>query len=142
MDAASYFHRERVQPTLGLAHAAPAAGPLRLAGPRGARARPAPDAGEPLVEQRVVGDLFLADVAPHVLTRPAREREDLHDGVAVHLMVFEHVHRGSGFALVAPHRADPSIEAGESALQRLDLTDPAAAVGIGLVQRARIRRRV
>src|SRR6266576_1881242 len=135
MDAASYFHSERVQPTLGLAHATPPAGPLRLAGPRGARARPAPDAGEALVEERMVGDVFLADVAPHVIARPAREREDLHDGVAVHLMVFEHVHCGTRVALVGPHRADPSVEACQGTLQRLHLADPAATVGIGLIQR-------
>src|SRR6266576_219672 len=135
MDAASYFHGERVQPTLGLAHAAPTAGPLRLARSRGARARPASDAGEALVEERMVGDRFLADVAPHVVARPAREREDLHDGVAVHLMAFEHVHCGTRVALVAPHGADPGVESCQGTLQRLDLADPAATVGIGLIQR-------
>src|SRR6266576_6911192 len=81
MDAASYFHSERVQRPLGLAHAAPPAGALRLAGPRGARAGPAPDAGEALVEERVVGDRFLADVAPHVRseehTSELQSRRDL-----------------------------------------------------------------
>src|SRR6266704_4982117 len=116
MDTSSCLHRERVQAAFGLAHAAPAAGPLRLAGPRGAGAGPAPDAGESLVEERMVGDLVLADVAPHIVARPPRERKHLHHRVPVRAVVFEHLDRGARLALIAAHGADPGVEADERAL--------------------------
>src|SRR6266566_5479833 len=136
MDTSSCLHRERVQAAFRLSHAAPAACPLRLAGPRGAGAGPAADAGESLVEERMVGDLVLADVAPDVVARPPRERKHLHHRVPVGPVVFEHFDPRACLTLIATHRADPSVEADERALQGLDLPNPAAAVGIRLVEGA------
>src|SRR5882762_6535259 len=135
MSTASQLGGEGVEPAFGLAHAAPPARPLRLAGSRGARAWPAADARESLVEQWVVQDVVLADVAPHVVPGPGGEREHLDDRLAAGFMVFDHVHAGPAAPLIAAHGADPGVEPGQGPLQRLHLTNPAAAVGIGLVQR-------
>src|SRR5258708_20601353 len=45
----------------------------------GSRARPATDAGVALIEQRVVWDRVLSDVAPHIGPAPMGERKHLDD---------------------------------------------------------------
>src|SRR5437762_650412 len=132
---------ERVQPAFGLATAAPPSRPLGLAGRGGPGARPATDARVTLVEQRVVGNAVLADVAPHVGPAPPGEREDFDDGVAVHLVVLDQLGGPTGVGLVLPHRADPGVVCDDGTLERLDLSNKAAAVGIGLVQRAGVGER-
>src|SRR5690606_2048159 len=73
---------EVVDPALGLAGARPAAAALVVA--RGAGgARLAADAGVAGVEQGVVGDVVIEEVAPGVLARPRDQRRDLDDEAAV-----------------------------------------------------------
>src|SRR5205823_14694288 len=73
------LHGERVEPALGLSRAAPAPGALQRARGRGAGARPASDARVAPIEQRVIGNAVLSDVAPHVSPAPVREREHFQD---------------------------------------------------------------
>src|SRR6266705_7216197 len=98
----SSFHREGVEPALPFGRAAPAPGPLGLAGSRGAGARPAPDARVTLIEQRVVGGLVLPDVTPHVRPAPMGERKHLDEGAAGDLVVFDYLGRRSRVGLILP----------------------------------------
>src|SRR5205807_10643021 len=107
----------------------------------GPGARPAPDARVALVEQGMVRNAVFADVAPHVRPAPPGEREDFDHGAAVYLVVLDQLGGPTGVGLVLPHRAYPSVVCDHGALERLDLSDKAAAVGIGLVQRTRVRER-
>src|SRR3989440_932055 len=137
----SRFMGEGVESAFGLAAAAPPPRPLGLAGRGGPGARPATDARVALVEQRVVGNAVVADVAPHVGPAPPGEREDFDDGVAVHLVVLDQLGGPTGVRLVLPHRADPGVVCDDGALERFDLSDKAAAVRVGLVQRAGVGER-
>src|SRR5437763_16662500 len=125
---------EGVEPALGLARAAPAPGALGLARGRGAGARPAPDARVTPIEQRVVRDAVLADVAPHVSTAPVREREHFQDRPPGDLVVLEQLRRRPRGGLVLPHGADPGVEGCEGPLEGLDLANPAATVRVRPVE--------
>src|SRR5206468_1644542 len=90
------LHRESVEPALGFPRAAPAPGALRLARGGGPGARPAPDARVALIEERVVGNAVLSDVAPHVGPAPAREWEHFQDRPPGDLVVLEQLRRRAG----------------------------------------------
>src|ERR687888_559961 len=107
MRRSSMLGREGVEPALGLAHAAPAAGPFGFSRRGGTRARPATDAGVALIEQRVRGNAVLADVAAHILARPVSERKSLEQRAAAELVVLEHLGLDPGLGLVSPYRAQP-----------------------------------
>ena len=66
-----------VEPALGLVGAGPPAGAGVLAGLDRLGARPAADGRVALVEQRVVGDVVVGDVAADVDVGPRRQRVDL-----------------------------------------------------------------
>src|SRR5688572_72934 len=63
-------------PRLGL-FPPPATGALVFSGEDGSRAGCAPDTGELLVMQRIVGNLAGADVLPDLLLGPLQQRADL-----------------------------------------------------------------
>src|SRR4051794_22226039 len=112
-----------MQPALGLVLAGPAA----LAAAPGPGARRASDRVVAAVVQRVVGEVVLGDVAPHVLVRPVGERVHLVEPVGV-----VPVQRSSAYAgrrLLAADPRDPRLQADERALERVDLAVRAAAVG-------------
>jgi hypothetical protein len=72
-----------VDPALGLGLARPATVALVAVGAGAAGARLAADAGVALVEQAVVGELVVEEVAPGVAAGPAGQRRDLEDEAAV-----------------------------------------------------------
>lgn len=76
--------------------------------------------------QRVVDDLVRADVIPHILTRPARDRIELHQtklGIIFNLL---RVRPGRG--LISSYACDPSLVLRQNPGQRLYLADVAAFV--------------
>src|SRR5437588_6465557 len=135
------FHGERVEPAFGLAAAAPPPRALRFAGRGGPGARPATDARVALVEEGVVRDAVFADVAPHVGPAPSRQGKHLDDRPAADLVVLDQLGGPPGVGLVLPHRTDPGVESDDGALQRLDFSNEAAAVRVGLVEWTRIGER-
>ena len=101
--------RSGVQAALGLAGAGPAAFAPR-AGDGAVRAA---DRRVALVVERVVGQVVLGDVAPHVLVRPVRERVEL---PALVLGVPGELGRaGARRRLVAAQAGDPGVDVGERA---------------------------
>ena len=97
------------------------------AGPR-QRAVRAADRGVALVVQRVVREVVLGDVRPHVLLGPGGQRVGLPQPVAA--VPGELGRAGPVGRLVAADAGDPAVGALERALERLDLAQEAAAVGI------------
>src|SRR2546425_4353070 len=118
-----------------MACAALAARALGLDWRRGVSAWPASDPRVAVVQEGVIGNVVVPDVAPHVRPAPARKWEHLHDRASGQLVVLKQLRRRPGLGLVLPYGADPCVESREGALQRLDLANPAAAVGLGPVQR-------
>src|SRR6478736_5438670 len=82
----------------------------------------------------VVRQVVLVDVAPQVLLRPVRERVDLPD-VAL-LVALELGGLCPGGCLLAPDPGDPRLDAGQCALERIDLGLAAAAVDRPRLSRA------
>ena len=108
---------------------------------RPARPRPAvtgrvqgmqPDGRVAPVVQRVVRDLVDGDVRLDALGVPVDERVDLPDVVA--LAPLDLLGVLAGQALLAADPGDPGVVGLERALERLDLADVAAAVGVALPQ--------
>src|SRR5260370_3635195 len=128
---------ERVQPAFGLPGAAPPPRALGFPRYRGSRARPATDARVALIEQGVVWDSVLSDVAPHIGPVPMGEREHLDDRASRDLVEFDELRRDAGGGLILPHCADPGVESDDGPLERRDRAGEATAVGIGLVEPAR-----
>src|SRR5437588_5120544 len=121
-----------VDPALELVGAGPAACALLLARAHRPRARNAPDRRIAGVVQRVVGDLVHVDVGLDALCAPVDERLDLPDAVA--LAPLDAPCPLARRRLLAADAGDPSVVALEGALERLDLADVAAPVGLGLPQ--------
>src|SRR6266540_1402546 len=119
-----------VDAALELPRAGPASGALVLARSDGTRARDAADRRVSAVVQRVVGNLVDVDVGLDALRVPVDERLDLPDAVA--LRPFDLLRIGAGRALLAADAGDPRVVFGQRALERLDLADVAAAVGVAL----------
>jgi len=101
-----------------------------LAGADRAGAGLAADAEEAAVVQFVVGHLVVADIAPHLLGRPVRQRVELGQGAAFAgegSVVLDHRDFGTGIGtLVLALAGDPGVQPGEFAPQRADLADAAA----------------
>src|SRR5207247_9820800 len=135
------LHRESVEPALGFPRAAPAPGALRLARGGGPGAWPAPDARVTLIEERVVGNAVLSDVAPDVGPAPARAWEDFQDRPPGDLVVLEQFRRRAGGGLILAHGADPGVEGCEGPLERLDLANPAATIRVRPVEGTRVGER-
>src|ERR1051325_2551565 len=131
---------KRVQPAFRLPPAPPP-GALGLARRGGSGARPAPDARVALVEQGVVWHRVLADVAPHVVPAPVRQRKDFHDRPTADLVVLDQLRGPTGGGLVLTYGAAPGVERDDGALAPRDFPEEAAAVGVSLVQGTRIRER-
>src|SRR5215207_5020788 len=88
----------------------------------------AADGREALVVQRVVRNVVLGDVAPHVLLAPIGERGGLPLAVGRVPAELGGVRARGG--LVAPQPGDPGVHLVERPLERPDLAHPAAGVGI------------
>src|SRR5438132_1744960 len=119
-----------VDAALELVRARPASRALVLAAGDGPRARNAADRGIALVVQRVVWDLVDVDVRLHALRVPIDDR--LHLPHAVALGPLDLLRVGARHRLLATDARDPRVVGGERALERLDLADVAAAVGVCL----------
>src|SRR5919198_1443229 len=119
-----------VYPALELVGAGPAAGALLLARCDRTRARNAADRAVARVVQRVVRNLIDGDVGPDALLAPVGERVHLPDAVA--LRPLELRCGCSARRLVSADPGDPRVVRRERALERLDLADVAAAVGVAL----------
>ena len=92
----------------------------------GLGARRAPDRGVAAVVQRVVRQVVLGDVGPHVALGPVHQRADLPDlavGVPAALLGGR-----AGGRLLAAQAGDPRVEPVQGAVQRLDLAGAAAAL--------------
>ena len=93
-------------------------------------ARNTANAGIPLLVQRVVGEMVLTNVRPHVGAGPRRERIDFHQ--AESLIAFQHPRTEAIGRLIPPNRRDPRLETGQRRPQRKDLADFAAAVRVAV----------
>src|SRR6266545_2238096 len=124
-----------VDAALELVRAGPASRALVLAARDRARARNAADRRIALVVQRVVRNLVDVDVGLHALRVPVDDRLHLPDAVA--LRPFDLLRVGARHRLLAPNAGDPRVVGRERALERLDLADVAAAVGLGLPEPVR-----
>src|SRR5262249_34984185 len=116
----------------------PAAGPRVLPGAHRARAGPAADARIALRVERAHRHVVPAHVVPHRVARPGHERIDLDEPEAC--VALEDLGPRTIPRLVAADRGDPGLEARARGLQRLDLADRAAAVGIALPQAIAVER--
>src|SRR3954454_7564798 len=126
-----------VQPALRLVGIGPAALASRVRRQRAVRAA---DRRVAAVVQLVVRDLVTRDVLPHVALRPVGQRVRLPQPVAqVPVDLLGAPARGR---LLAPQARDPAVDVGQRALQRRDLADAAALVGLTRPQRLAVRRRL
>ena len=91
--------------------------------------------GKPRSCSSLYGMPLLVDVAPAVALAPVDERLHLDDAAAC----VEHELRGAGALrrLVAADAGQPAVGVADRPLERRDLAQPAAAVGLALPQRAR-----
>src|SRR3954454_7116242 len=103
----------------------PASGAQVLAGLRGPRARRAADRGVALVVERVVGQVVLAHVVPHLVLGPLGERVELHYRTVV-VVDLDLADVAACRPLVAAQPGDPRVEPRQVPLQRLDLAHLAA----------------
>lgn len=104
----------------------PTARPWVITRFHGPRARLTTDAGIALVEEFVVRHVVLMDIIAHLLLRPVDQRIDLHHAVLV--VPLDELHVLSRDALLVTQATDPGVQALESTLQRLELTDGAATM--------------
>src|SRR5215213_4738172 len=118
--------------TFDLVRAGPAAGALVLARDDRARARDAADRRVADVVQRVVRDLVHEHVRLDALRVPVHERLDLPDAVALRPLDAPRVLARQ--RLLAADPGDPGVIRRERPLERLDLAQMAAAVGVALPQ--------
>src|SRR5207244_2877852 len=123
--------RNLVQPALlagALLFPPPAAGALVLAGLHRARARIATDRRIAAIVQRVVGNIVLVQVVPHVFRAPVGERAELPQAVdGIERRFFQ---AGARVRLLAPEAGDPGALAREGALERFDLAHVAAGLAL------------
>jgi len=112
-----------VEPALGLGRLGPAA----LAAGSRLRARLTADRRVAAVVERVVGKVVVVHVAPHVALRPSGEGVVLGD--AAPLVVVDQGSVAAGARLLAADAGDPSVDAGQGALERGHLGVAAAVLG-------------
>src|ERR1035437_3040524 len=115
-----------------LSRARPAPCSLVLTWPHRARAGDATDRWVALVVQRVVRDLVDLEVGPDSLLAPVGEGMDAPETVA--LRPLDLLQPGPARRLVATNARDPGAVRRQRTLERLDLADLAATVGIALPQ--------
>ena len=124
---------ERVQATLGLLCAAPAARSLIVVAIRhGTGAGPAANTWVTLIVQPIVGDRFIGDAFPHILLDPTGQGADLHKiklAIPCHSGNF-----GPIGALVATNAAHPGMLAFNRLSQHRDFAIETALIWIGLVE--------
>src|SRR5262249_53351671 len=119
-----------VDAALDLVRAGPASRALVLADHDRPRARHAADRRIALVVQRVVGNLVHVDVRLYALRVPVDDGLHLPDPVARRPL---DLLRGcTRERLLAADTAHPGVERRECVLERLDLPDMTATVGLGL----------
>src|SRR5262245_15743852 len=121
-----------VDPALELAAAGPAAGPLVLARDNRSGAGNAADRRVAAIVQRVVRDLVDVDVGLHAFGVPIDDRLHLPDAVA--FGPFDLLRAGAAQRLLPADPGHPGVVGRERALERLDLSDLAAAVRVRLPQ--------
>ena len=121
-----------VQAALGLGQPGPAAGPRILT--RGDRpgAGRATDRRITLGEQQVDRDAVAARVVEHLVEAPGGDRVDLHHLVGVVPLDQRRVSAQRG--VLAAQAGDPRLIAGQFAVDRLDLAQPAALRRVAVVQ--------
>src|SRR5258705_672869 len=119
-----------VDAALELVRAGPASRSLVLAFDDGAGARDATDGRIACVVQRVVGNLVDVDVRLDALRVPVDDGLDLPD--AVPLRPFDPLCVGARQRLLAADAGDPRVVGSQRTLERLDLADVTAAIGVGL----------
>src|SRR5579871_1627244 len=122
-----------VKAALQLCEGGPASGALAFVVANDSGAGPAADARIALIVQRVVRDFVDGDIGPDIALGPVGERIDfdqvelgvpLHDGGP-----------GSVRGLVATDRADPGVVTAHGFFQRFDLTNAAALIRMGSMDR-------
>ena len=128
----------RVDPALGLVGAGPATAAGVIAGGDASRARPAPDAGVVVVDERVDEHAVVGDVGLDLLVAPARERGDL--DLALAGVPADHGRDDAVVGLRATEPGRPGVVPRQRVGQWLDLAQLAAQVGIGLVEVLAVRR--
>ncbi len=111
-----------------------------LAGRHRAGARLAADADVAAPVQRVDGDVVLAQVAPHLALGPVGQRVDLDQAEA--LVPLDLARLRAGRRLVAADGGDPGREPAQLALERRQLAQGAAAIGVALPQPRPVLRRL
>src|SRR5919198_4077076 len=119
-----------VDAALELVRPGPAPGPLVLAAGNGARARHAADRRVALVVQRVVRNLVHVDVGLDALGVPVDD--GLHLPHPVALRPLELLRVRARQRLLTADAGDPRVIRLESALERLDLANVAAAIRLRL----------
>src|SRR4051794_8329018 len=92
------------------------------------------------IVKRVVRQLVLVDVGPHLRLAPVGERVGLPQAVA--LVERELRREAPRVGLRAAQAGHPAVHVGERALQRGDLADPAARVRVRLPQLGSVDRRL
>src|SRR5438132_2742740 len=113
---------------------------LVLADEDGTRAGDAADRRIARVVQRVVGNLVHVDVRLDALRVPIHDGLDLPD--AVTLRPLDALCVCAGQRLLAADAGDPGVVRRERALERLDLADVTAAVGVALPEVRALRDRL
>src|SRR6478752_67277 len=119
----------RVDAALDLVRARPASGAVaaRVGAVR------ASDRGVAAIVQRVVGDVVGGDVGPDVALGPVGQRVELPQAVLAVPVQLGRV--GAPGRLIAAQPGDPGVDVGEGLVERRDLADRAAAVGVAVPQR-------
>src|ERR1700730_13793347 len=128
------LHQWRVamDPALELVRPRPPSGAFVLADEDGTRAGHAADRRIARVVQRVVRNLVYVDVRLDALRVPVHHGLDLPHPVTVRPL--DALCICAGQCLLPPDAGDPGVVRRERALERLDLADVAAAVGLALPQ--------
>src|SRR5256885_8261721 len=136
------LHQSRVamDAALELVRPGPPSCTFVLAHEDGTRAGDAADRRIARVVQRVVGNLVHMDVRLDALRAPIHERLDLPDAVA--LRPLDPLCIRAGQRLLAADAGDPGVVRRERALERLDLADVTATVGVALPEVRALRDRL
>src|SRR5216683_2832855 len=128
------LHQSRVamNAAFELVRSRPPPRPFVLTDDNGTRARNAADRRIARVVQRVVRNLVHVDVGLDALRVPVDDRLDLPH--AVPLRPLDALCVGACQRLLAADAGDPGVIRSERPLERLDLTDVTAAIGVALPQ--------